>query len=80
MQKGDWYDQSPEYGNRQPIKDIIYRLFSSDWKSWGAFASTRYYGEVLGGTDFLSLEFIHNNVHVSYSLYDPPEISLFHCA
>ena len=43
-------------------------LFSVEWTSWETFATTRY-DETLkkpDGAEFLSLEYIHNNVHVSF--------------
>ncbi|KAK4694655.1 hypothetical protein P7C71_g2972, partial [Lecanoromycetidae sp. Uapishka_2] len=69
-----WYLNQAWYGNNEPIKDVVYRLFNDNRdktrkaKSWGEFASTHYNpdsGEVRPplGEDFLSLELIHNNIH-----------------
>lgn len=42
------------------IPDQIYRLFATDFSSWESFSSTK-----SQPIDFLSLEGIHNNIHVS---------------
>lgn len=54
--------------NPGTLADSINRMFSRDYnKNWGEFASTKWIKEGHGDdtTGFLSLEYIHNNVHVS---------------
>ena len=65
LQNHNWYDKYDPTGSDQPIQDVVYRLFSDNWKSWEQFSTTRYNKKALPvGQDFLSLEFIHNNIHV----------------
>jgi tyrosinase len=60
LQNPQWSDGAT--GN---IGELVYRLFTKDYfKSWETFASTKYYKDH-PDTDYLSLEYIHNNIHVS---------------
>lgn len=59
--------QNPEWsaGATGTIGEMVYRLYTKNYfSSWEYFASTKYYAEG-STTDYLSLEFIHNNIHVS---------------
>ncbi|KAJ2985275.1 hypothetical protein NUW58_g5624 [Xylaria curta] len=47
----------------QSLRHEVQRLFTYDFTAWGCFASTIYGGKGTPPTDFLSLEFIHNNIH-----------------
>ena len=59
LQNPAWYAQ-----NSGTIGELVYRLFTPNYfKSWEFFASTKYYSEH-PDTDYLSLEYIHNNIHV----------------
>lgn len=56
--------------NPGTLADSVNRMFSPQYNdTWGQFASTKWtyegYGNSMNG--FLSLEYIHNNVHVSIS-------------
>ena len=65
-----WYYQPGERAQIGTINLLLYRLFATKWTSWEMFATTRY-DETSGkpcGEEFLSLEYIHNNIHVSFSL------------
>ena len=65
LQNHNWYAKYDLAGSCQPIQDVVYRLFSDNWKSWKQFSTTQYNkSEPPVGQDFLSLEFIHNNIHV----------------
>ena len=54
------------------IKESVYRLFIADYlKSWNTFASTKYYSRMDNNDpqkaeEWLSLEAIHNMIHVSH--------------
>jgi tyrosinase len=70
-------NQGGKYPSLQSLSYEVHRLFSFDFQSWGAFASTKYWEkdkpeDKEGGTikksevgDILSLEFLHNNIHAS---------------
>lgn len=55
------------------ISEAVYKMFSPGYhSSWESFASTRYHTEEEKGPlpeapGYLSLEFIHNKIHVSFS-------------
>ncbi|KAK0515535.1 hypothetical protein JMJ35_001569 [Cladonia borealis] len=62
-----WYDEK-EKTNREPhgtIQAVVYKLFATEFTSWEMFATTRYDDSIRKpkGAEFLSLEYIHNNVH-----------------
>ena len=58
LQNPAWYA-----GNGGTIGELVYRMFTPNYfKSWEFFASTKYYSEH-PDTDYLSLEYIHNNIH-----------------
>ena len=64
-----WYDEKVIFLFHGTIKEVVYRLFTVEWTSWEMFATTRY-DKTSGkppGEEFLSLEYVHNNVHVSFS-------------
>jgi tyrosinase len=61
LQDPRWSD-----GATGSIGELVYRLFTPNYfQSWETFASTKFHREH-PGTDYLSLEYIHNNIHVSY--------------
>jgi hypothetical protein len=63
LQNPVWYK---EKGNLGSLSEAVYRLFTDDYaKSWETFSSTSYANQGLPGSEWLSLEYIHNNVHVS---------------
>jgi tyrosinase len=58
MQNPQWYE-----GNPGSIAEAVYRLFTDEYfKSWETFSSTKYHS-VTVGSEYLSLEYIHNNIH-----------------
>lgn len=66
IQGHDWYAPNGEDPTTDSISDLVARLMSEDYlKSWRYFSSTLHTSE--GGapapTDYLSLEYIHNNIH-----------------
>lgn len=68
LQNPQWYlppgAEGP--GNTGSIGETVYRMFSENYfNSWEAFASTLYIREN-PGKNFLSVEYIHNNIHVSF--------------
>jgi tyrosinase len=66
LQNPQWYStQGDPTTHTGAIGELVYRMFTKDYfKSWETFASTKYYTEH-PDTDYLSLEYIHNNIHVS---------------
>jgi tyrosinase len=66
LQNPQWYStQGDPTTHTGAIGELVYRMFTKDYfKSWETFASTKYYSEH-PDTDYLSLEYIHNNIHVS---------------
>ncbi|KZT39063.1 Di-copper centre-containing protein [Sistotremastrum suecicum HHB10207 ss-3] len=66
LRGADWYQnpvgQPPKYPNN--ISEVVYRLFSEKYfSSYLTFASTNFVNEG-GPADYLSLEAIHNNIHL----------------
>lgn len=62
--------KNPDWGENRPKKSIaenVFRILTSDYfQSYGPFSTTRYYRELQPRpTEWLSLEQIHNNIHVS---------------
>jgi hypothetical protein len=58
------------YGRKVPhgfLSDKVYRMLNSEYlKSWKDFATTKYSSEAKKDWEgYLSLEFVHNNMHVS---------------
>jgi tyrosinase len=63
LQHPQWYE-----GNPGSIRDAVYRLFTPGYfSSYEAFASTVYH-QTTPGSDYMSLEFVHNNIHVSVAV------------
>ncbi|MCJ1463962.1 hypothetical protein MMC07_002572 [Pseudocyphellaria aurata] len=61
LQHPAWYSEPIKIGS---IAEAVYRMFAPGYfSSWEAFASTLYVSQNPGATNFLSLEFIHNNIH-----------------
>ncbi|KAM6534644.1 hypothetical protein FALCPG4_004271 [Fusarium falciforme] len=61
-------DKDPKFKSKPPgtLADSINRLFSSEYNdTWGSFSSTKWWAESARTltTGYLSLEYIHNNVH-----------------
>lgn len=51
------------------LSEAVYRLFTDNYaRSWQTFASTSHAGQAMPGSEWLSLEYIHNNVHVSLAV------------
>jgi tyrosinase len=51
--------------------DLVARLLSYNFETYGAFVSTKYHlKDKVAGSNFLSLELIHNNVHVFSGGYE----------
>lgn len=75
LQHPAWYDLNDTTGTAPPLNlgsigEAVYRMFSPNYfDSWQAFASTLYNEKNPGGKNFLSLEYIHNNIHVSFCLF-----------
>ena len=62
--RGTWYAQNPG-----SLSDAVSRMLSKQYNStWGAFASTKWVGDKASTSSSLSLEYLHNNVHVSPSM------------
>lgn len=71
LQQPKWYNETIKVGS---IAEAVYRMFSPGYfSSWEAFASTLYIEQNSAATNFLSLEYIHNNIHVSFSR---PEVQI----
>lgn len=74
----NWINPFPNENDKFPyserpstLADAVSRMFSPDYNStWGSFASTKWFQESEStlSTGYLSLEYIHNNIHVSYWL------------
>jgi hypothetical protein len=63
LQNPAWYA-----GDTGSIGELVYRLFApSYFQSWEAFASTKMLN-ANPGSDYLSVEYIHNNIHVSFTM------------
>ena len=65
-----WYPRKNKPPPKGTIEAVVHKLLCTKWTSWETFATTRY-DDKLGkpnGAEFLSLEYIHNNIHVSFSL------------
>ena len=62
-----WYDGQPEPYKSSSFADAVSRLFTPGYfNSWDTFASTIHNDPTnTKNTDFMSLEYIHNIVHVS---------------
>ena len=69
IQRHAWHDKEGLPSSHGTIKQVVAMLFSLEWSSWETFATTRYdkFLKKPSGKEFLSLEYIHNNVHVSFS-------------
>jgi hypothetical protein len=63
-------DDSDPTGIRQhPLGDLVYRLLDPKIEqSWKAFATTKYQKTGPAWTDYINIEYIHNNLHVSLVL------------
>ncbi|KIL88341.1 hypothetical protein FAVG1_08420 [Fusarium avenaceum] len=67
----NWYnpnnkEEKPDFKPPGTLADAVNRLFSSKYTdTWDTFASTKYWAESAQevSTGYLSLEYIHNNVH-----------------
>ncbi len=61
----NWPNYEWKYGGS--IGEAVNRMLSPGYHtSWESFASTRYHGRDPIGPGYLSLEFIHNQIHVSF--------------
>lgn len=66
----DNFAEDAKKARRQPppggLADAINRLFTSSYSNWRSFATTQYYRDekTTNPTGYLSIEFIHNAVHV----------------
>lgn len=58
--------QDPDWHVPAPLQDAVDRMLSKGYhKTWGTFASTKWRGDNAEGvTQYLSLEQIHNKLHV----------------
>lgn len=74
----DEEEDEEEYNRRKPFEnpgflaDAVNRLFTPEYTNhWEHFASTKWYNEGSWETEtgFLSLEYVHNNVHVSLLIH-----------
>jgi tyrosinase len=71
--ENNWYnpyneEKESEFKPPGTLADAVNRLFSPQYSdTWGTFASTKWFAESAQNvsTGYLSLEYIHNNVHVS---------------
>ncbi|KAF8534625.1 common central domain of tyrosinase-domain-containing protein [Trichophaea hybrida] len=73
MQHPQWYD-----GNPGSIRDAVYRLFTPGYfSSYEAFASTVYH-QTTPGSDYMSLEYVHNNIHNFTGGYDIDNLGAGH--
>ena len=65
---GHQYENTGSPINNATVADLCYRILAPDYaKDWQTFATTGKHRETLGMKDwvkFLSLEYIHNNLHV----------------
>lgn len=71
-----WYQEKNTKLVQGNIQAVMYRLFAHTFTSWEMFATTRYDGKSkkLPAEEFLSLEFVHNNIHVSFPLKAKPMV------
>ncbi|EFY90419.1 tyrosinase domain protein [Metarhizium acridum CQMa 102] len=60
-----WYQDMKEWDSVPTLQDMTFRLLTCDLNSWGSFSSTRFYDKESQPKDWLSLEAVHNNIHVS---------------
>lgn len=72
LQNPQWYSiQGDPVKHTGTIGELVYRLFTKGYfKSWETFASTKLYKDH-PDTDYLSVEYIHNNIHVSCTVPPP---------
>lgn len=71
--RSDDPDKVAKFKSKPPgtLADSINRLFSDEYNdTWGSFSSTKWWAESARTftTGYLSLEYIHNNIHVSTAL------------
>ena len=65
-----FYDPNRDHqtkGIPTSLQDAVSRMFSPDYNgTWGTFSSTKWFVEMEEDlqTGYMSLEYIHNNVHV----------------
>lgn len=61
-----WYQNKEEWDSVPTLQDMTYRLLIQSDMSWGVFSSSKYYD---GGDEdpqnWMNIESLHNNVHVS---------------
>jgi hypothetical protein len=57
------------------VADHVFRLLTYHFNSYGSFASTKYHDKGLLGEEFNSLEYVHNNIHVSPLTRLSPEMT-----
>ena len=67
----NWYNPGKQDSWTPPgtLPDSLNRMYSPDYNStWGTFASTKWWreSEMTLSTGYMSLEYIHNNVHVGH--------------
>ena len=68
-----WYNGYPD-GGRGSLSDTVNRMLSLDYfDCWEHFASTKWSPEV-NAKGFMSLEYIHNVLHVGPSVLFDPEV------
>jgi hypothetical protein len=59
-----WFTEGNAH-SKDNIAHAVYVLLSTDYDSYAAFASTEY-NKQLDATQAVNLEYIHNNIHVSF--------------
>lgn len=60
-----WYQNKGDWDSVPTLQDMTYRLLIQPGKSWGVFSSSRYYDGDEDPQNWMNIESIHNNVHVS---------------
>lgn len=70
IQKHAWYGDDKDKGHaelsKKTVSDLVYRLLASV-TDWDAFSTTKFRKDnPTEWTDYVNLEYIHNNLHVSF--------------
>jgi tyrosinase len=56
-------------GSHDKLGQMVYRVLNYDYTYYGEFASTKYNNDDPSTYTFLSLEFVHNDLHVSLPIH-----------
>lgn len=65
LEHPEWSSKAPETLKHDTIKDVVQRLLNPDYNvSFEQFISTKYVGQKDDPKEYMSLEALHNNIHV----------------